>query len=234
MDKRTFLRTSALASGGILAGAGLGFSSTAKALGTDFSLYPLPYSFDALEPYIDASTMEVHYQKHYAGYTTKFNEALAKIGLYGKPVEEIMRKAAHWGDAIRNQGGGYYNHTFFWQILTPAGDNKPSEKILAALTGRFGSLENFEEAFTKAALSVFGSGWAWLIDNNGSLDIVTTPNQDNPLMDIADKKGVPILGLDVWEHAYYLKYQNRRADYIKAFFRVVNWSRVESNLFNRA
>lgn len=231
MDKRTFLRTSALAAGGILAGSQYGLSSVGSVSEVDFRMYPLPFSFDALEPYIDAATMAVHYQKHYAGYTAKFNEAVAKNGLTGKPAEEILRQSSKWGDAIRNQGGGYYNHTFFWQTLAPAGAYKPSERLLTALSNGFGSMENFEEAFTKAALGVFGSGWAWLTEEKGSLAIVATPNQDNPLMDVADHKGKPLLGLDVWEHAYYLKYQNRRAEYIKAFLQLVNWDKVEANLF---
>jgi len=194
-----------------------------------FQLPPLPYAFDALEPHIDAHTMEIHHGKHHAGYTTNLNNAIAGTPLEGMKIEDILANISKHGAAVRNNGGGYYNHNLFWEIMSPDGGGEPSAQtnIAKAITRDFGSFENFKKEFSAAAATRFGSGWAWLCkDNNDKLFITSTPNQDNPLMDVAEKQGTPVLGLDVWEHAYYLNYQNRRPDYISAFFNVINWAEV--------
>ncbi|MGE5393637.1 MAG: superoxide dismutase [Candidatus Saccharibacteria bacterium] len=191
-----------------------------------FELKSLPYAFDALEPYIDAKTMEIHHDKHHGAYTTNLNAAIQGTDLEGKSIEEILKNISAHAVAVRNNGGGFYNHNFFWEIMTPGGAKQPQGDLQKAMDAAFGSYQNFKEAFTKAALTRFGSGWAWLVKQGESLVISSTPNQDNPLMDLADVKGTPILGVDVWEHAYYLKYQNRRPDYLEAFFNVINWDEV--------
>ena len=192
-----------------------------------FSLPDLPYAFDALEPSIDARTMEIHHDKHHAGYTTKLNAALEGTGMQDKPIEDILKNVGSASTAVRNNGGGYYNHSLFWTVMSPNGGGKPSGELAQAIDKAFGSYDGFKEKFSSAAGGQFGSGWAWLIvTNNGELAVTSTPNQDNPLMDVVDKKGTPILGLDVWEHAYYLNYQNRRPDYVSAFFDVINWQEV--------
>jgi Fe-Mn family superoxide dismutase len=191
-----------------------------------FELKNLPYAFDALEPYIDAKTMEIHHDKHHGAYTTNLNAAVQGTGLEGKSIEEILKNISAHPVAVRNNGGGFYNHNFFWEIMTPGGAKQPEGDLKKAMDATFGSYQNFKDAFTKAALTRFGSGWAWLVKQGESLVISSTPNQDNPLMDLADVKGTPILGVDVWEHAYYLKYQNRRPDYLEAFFNVINWDEV--------
>jgi Fe-Mn family superoxide dismutase len=191
-----------------------------------FELKSLPYAFDALEPYIDAKTMEIHHDKHHGAYTTNLNAAVQGTDLEGKSIEEILKNISAHPVAVRNNGGGFYNHNFFWEIMTPGGAKQPEGDLQKAMDAAFGSYQNFKEAFTKAALTRFGSGWAWLVKQGESLVISSTPNQDNPLMDLADVKGTPILGVDVWEHAYYLKYQNRRPDYLEAFFNVINWDEV--------
>ena len=192
-----------------------------------FDFPDLPYSYNALEPYIDAQTMEIHYSKHYKTYHTNFLKAVEDNKLEGKSAEEIFSKVSTYPAAVRNNGGGYYNHKLFWQILAPAKGQQPSGKLLDAINAAFGSFDKFREEFENAAKTQFGSGWAWLVvGSDGKLFVTNTPNQDNPLMDIAAKKGTPILLLDVWEHAYYLKYQNRRPDYISAFWNVVNWEKV--------
>jgi superoxide dismutase, Fe-Mn family len=192
-----------------------------------FELPKLPYGFDALEPYIDARTMEIHYTKHHAAYTNNLNNALKDSALEGKSIEEILNTISKQSAALRNNGGGYYNHNLFWTILAPGGGNKPVGELAEAINKYFGSFESFKEKFNTAALTRFGSGWAWLIKNNkGELSISSSPNQDNPLMDLSDIKGLPILNLDVWEHAYYLKYQNRRNEYIEAFWNLVNWPEI--------
>lgn len=194
-----------------------------------FKLPDLPYAFDALEPHIDARTMEIHHGKHHNGYTTKLNSAIEGTDLEGKSIEAILANVSKHGSAVRNNGGGYYNHCLFWEVMSPDGGGEPSSQmnISKAIDRDFGSFENFKDKFADAAANRFGSGWAWLCtDKNDKLFITSTPNQDNPLMDVADKKGTPILGLDVWEHAYYLNYQNRRPDYISAFFNVINWQEV--------
>ena len=188
-----------------------------------FELAPLPYAHDALEPHIDARTMEIHHGKHHAGYTNNLNAAIAGTDLEGKSIEELVKNHID-SAAIRNNGGGFWNHNLFWNSLSPNGGGSPSGELAAAIDAAFGSLDAFKEAFAKAAATRFGSGWAWLCVNSaGKLEVCSTANQDNPLMPGVGCSGTPILGLDVWEHAYYLNYQNRRPDYISAFWNVVNW-----------
>lgn len=191
-----------------------------------FTLPNLPYSYDALEPHFDARTMEIHHSKHHAAYTSNLNAAIEGTELAGKPIEEILKNISKHPVAVRNNGGGFYNHNLFWEVLSPRGGGKPSGDLMIAINSSFGSFDKFKESFNAAAMSRFGSGWAWLIAANGKMIISSTPNQDNPLMDIAEVKGKPILGIDVWEHAYYLKYQNKRAEYIEAFWNLINWDEV--------
>lgn len=196
-----------------------------------FELPKLGYAYDALEPNFDAQTMEIHYSKHHQGYTNNLNAALEGKEEAEKSIEDILANVSKLGGAVRNNGGGFYNHTIFWENLSPNGGGKPEGELLKAIEESFGSFEKFQEEFNKAAATRFGSGWAWLIKQGDKLVVTSTPNQDNPLMDIAEEKGTVLLGLDVWEHAYYLKYQNRRPDYIKAFWNVVNWN-VVTDRFN--
>ena len=187
---------------------------------------PLPFAYNALEPYIDARTMEIHYDKHHRAYYTNFMSAVKGTPLEGKPLSDIFKTMSKQTDAVRNNGGGYYNHLFFWQNLGK-GTSGPSNELTAALSKAFGSVDKFKETFNNAAKTRFGSGWAWLyLGTDKNLAVASSPNQDNPLMDLSPVKGTPILGLDVWEHAYYLKYQNRRPEYIDAFWNVVNWDTV--------
>lgn len=190
-----------------------------------FELPKLPYAYDALEPHIDARTMEIHHTKHHNAYTTNLNAAIAGTELEGKTIEEILTNLDMTKGAVRNNGGGFYNHNLFWTVMTPNGGGEPTGELAAAITETFGSFENFKDAFAKAGATQFGSGWAWLSVKNGKLEVSGTPNQDNPLMPSING-GTPILGMDVWEHAYYLNYQNRRPDYINAFFNVINWAEV--------
>lgn len=191
-----------------------------------FELPSLPYAFDALEPHIDARTMEIHHGKHHNAYVTNLNAAIAGTDLEGKSLEELM-KVAGATTAVRNNGGGHWNHSLFWQILSPTGGGLPTGDLAAAIDAKFGSFDAFKETFNKAGATRFGSGWAWLcVDTKKELCVCSSPNQDNPLMDVSDCPGTPILGLDVWEHAYYLHYQNRRPDYIAAFWNLVNWEEV--------
>jgi Fe-Mn family superoxide dismutase len=192
-----------------------------------FELPQLPYAYDALEPHFDARTMEIHHSKHHQAYITNLNNAIAGTELEGKSLEELMNVCKD-NTPVRNNGGGHWNHTFFWSILSPNGGGEPTGKIGDAIAKSFGSYENFKVEFTKAATTRFGSGWAWLcLHTDGSLEICSTPNQDNPMMPgLGYCGGQPILGLDVWEHAYYLHYQNRRPDFISAFFNLINWERV--------
>jgi Fe-Mn family superoxide dismutase len=193
-----------------------------------FVLPPLPYAFDALEPYIDKMTMEVHHGRHHQAFINNLNNAVAGTELEGRDILHILANVSKYPAAVRNNAGGHWNHDIFWQIMGPDGGGKPSGALLKAVEERFGSFDSFKEQFNQAAMSVFGSGWAWLIvDAEKKLQITTTPNQDNPLMDVAQKRGMPIFGLDVWEHAYYLKYQNRRVEYVANFWNVVNWKEVE-------
>ena len=191
-----------------------------------FTLPALPYALNALEPHIDARTMEIHHGKHHNAYVTNLNAALAGTEWENKSLEEILANISKLAPAVRNNGGGHWNHSFFWQIMAPNAGGAPTGALAEAINNSFVSFDNFKAEFTKAATTRFGSGWAWLCVTGGKLAVCSTPNQDNPLMDIAECKGTPILGLDVWEHAYYLHYQNRRPDYITAFFNVVNWAEV--------
>ena len=191
-----------------------------------FELPKLPYNYNALEPHIDAKTMEIHHSKHHNGYTNNLNNAISNSDFKDKSIEKIC-SSPDLTDAIRNNGGGYYNHCLFWRIMSPNGGGSPSGKIGEAINETFGSFEKFKDEFSKAAASRFGSGWAWLCDCDGKLEICTTANQDNPLME-GQCGGTPLICLDVWEHAYYLNYQNRRPDYIEAFFNVINWEEINS------
>ncbi|MEM7370611.1 MAG: superoxide dismutase [Bacteroidota bacterium] len=192
-----------------------------------FTLPNLPYAQDALEPHIDARTMGIHHGKHHNGYTNKLNAAIEGTALANQSIEDILAGVSGHSTGVRNNGGGYYNHCLFWEVMSPNGGGEPTGALADAINAAFGSFEGFKDAFSTAAKTRFGSGWAWLIKkHDGSLAVTSTPNQDNPLMDVADDQGSPLLGLDVWEHAYYLNYQNRRPDYVSAFFNVVNWDKV--------
>ena len=194
-----------------------------------FELAPLPYPSNALEPHIDQQTMEIHHGKHHNAYVTNLNNAIKGTELEGKSIEELVATISKHPVAVRNNGGGHWNHSFFWSILSPDGGGEPTGKLAEAITKKFGSFDAFKEEFAKAATTRFGSGWAWLVvTSDGELAVTSTPNQDNPLMDIADQKGTPILGLDVWEHAYYLKYQNKRPDYITAWWNLVDWKGADA------
>ena len=195
-----------------------------------FQLPNLPYAYDALEPHIDARTMEIHHTKHHNGYTTKLNGAVEGTDLAGKSIEDILKNLDMSNKAVRNNGGGFYNHVLFWEVMSPDGGGTPEGALAKAIDAAFGSFDNFKEQFSSAAATRFGSGWAWLcVHPGGKLEICSTPNQDNPLMPGTGCGGHPILGLDVWEHAYYLHYQNRRPDYISEFFNVINWAKVAEN-----
>ena len=192
-----------------------------------FLLPKLPYAYDALEPHIDARTMEIHHSKHHAGYTNNLNNAIAGTDLEGKTIEDILNNLDMTNAAVRNNGGGFYNHDLFWKVMLPNGGGEPTGEVTSAINSAFGSYENFKDVFSKAAATRFGSGWAWLcVHKGGKVEVCSTPNQDNPLMPGVDCGGIPILAIDVWEHAYYLNYQNRRPDYINAFFNVINWEEV--------
>jgi Fe-Mn family superoxide dismutase len=188
-----------------------------------FSLPALPYAPEALEPHIDTATMQIHHGKHHQAYVDNLNKAIAGSEHENKSLLELLASAGSISPAVRNNGGGHWNHSFFWESLTKNGAGRPSGKLAESINAEFGSFEQFKEKFAQAGMTRFGSGWAWLIEQDGKLVVSSTPNQDNPLMDVAEVKGTPILGVDVWEHAYYLKYQNRRADYLAAFWNVINW-----------
>ena len=195
-----------------------------------FTLDPLPYANDALEPNIDAKTMEIHHDKHHQAYVNNLNAAVEGTEMAGKSIEELMATVSTLPTAVRNNGGGHWNHSFFWKTLSGEGGGTPTGELASAIDAKFGSFDAFKDEFKKAAGSRFGSGWAWLIlTDGGDLAVVSTPNQDNPLMDLAETKGTPIIGLDVWEHAYYLKYQNKRPDYVDAYWNVVDWKAAEAN-----
>ena len=191
-----------------------------------FTLAPLPYAHEALEPHIDTLTMQIHHGKHHQAYVDNLNKAIAGTPHENKSIEQLVKEAGSISPAVRNNGGGHWNHTFFWESLAPQAGGEPSGKLGDVIQATFGSYTSFQEKFAAAGMTRFGSGWAWLIVKEGKLEICSTPNQDNPLMDIAETKGTPLLGVDVWEHAYYLKYQNRRADYLTAFWNVINWSAI--------
>lgn len=191
-----------------------------------FTLAPLPYAYEALEPHIDTETMKIHHDKHHQAYVDNLNKAVAGTDNENKSIDELVKVAGSISPAVRNNGGGHWNHTFFWESLQKNEGAKPSGALAAAIDAAFGSFDAFKEKFNAAGTTRFGSGWAWLIVKDGKLEVSSTPNQDNPLMDVAEVKGTPILGCDVWEHAYYLKYQNKRPAYLEAFWNVVNWDKV--------
>ena len=191
-----------------------------------FTLADLPYAYDALEPHIDTQTMQIHHGKHHNAYVDNLNKAIAGTPNENKSIEDLVAAAGSISPAVRNNGGGHWNHSFFWESLAPAAGGFPAGKLAEAINEAFGSFDAFKEKFAAAGMTRFGSGWAWLIKKDGKLEVSSTPNQDNPLMDVAEVKGTPLLGCDVWEHAYYLKYQNKRADYLAAFWNVVNWKKV--------
>ncbi len=236
MDRRRFLYAAGLAfaassinvNGNILENLNRRRNEMAK-----FELPNLPYTYDSLEPYIDKLTMEIHYTKHHNGYVTNLNKAVDGTELAGKTLEEMFKEISKLPVAVRNNGGGHFNHSLFWQIMKNNGGGVPTGKLGNAIVSTFGSFETFKEQFSNAAATRFGSGWAWLVVSDNKLIVSSTPNQDNPLMDVADVKGTPILGLDVWEHAYYLKYQNKRPDYIANWWNVINWDEVASR-FDKA
>ena len=236
--RREFIKTSV--KGSIIAGIGItsvgsflescssSRNVSKQVFKTGFDQIPLPYKYDALENVIDAKTMEIHYTKHAAGYSKNLKEAAEAEGGNGKSVEEILASLSKYSTKMRNNAGGHYNHEMFWQCMRPQqNDNKPEKKLSDAINAHFGSFDNFKQQFNEAASTRFGSGWAWLYSDNKVLKIGSTPNQDNPLMSLSDIKGFPLLGIDVWEHAYYLKYQNKRAEYIENWWKVVNWKYVE-------
>ncbi|MFO7932650.1 MAG: superoxide dismutase [Bacteroidales bacterium] len=241
MNKREFLRTSMIFGAGAALTPHLASScmNTAGANGATASLVltddagkfvqpELGYAYDALVPHIDAMTMELHYSKHHAGYTRKFNDALESENLHSTDIQNIFSRVSTLSDGVRNNGGGYYNHNLFWKFMSPDGGGEPGGEIATAINETFGSFEQFRDLFSSTAGSVFGSGWAWLILNDeGNLQVVSTPNQDNPLMDVTDVNGKPLLNIDVWEHAYYLKYQNERGKYIDAYWNVIDWDFVD-------
>jgi Fe-Mn family superoxide dismutase len=198
-----------------------------------FTLPALPYAPDALEPHIDSQTMQIHHDKHHQAYVDNLNKAIAGSGHENKSLEELIAGAGKISPAVRNNGGGHWNHSFFWELLSPNAGGKPSGKLAEEINSTFGSFEALQEKLNTAGTTRFGSGWAWLIVKDGKLEVTSTPNQDNPLMDVAEVKGKPILGIDVWEHAYYLKYQNKRPDYLKAIWSVINWKKVEEH-FSKA
>ncbi|MGF1635667.1 MAG: superoxide dismutase [Cyclobacteriaceae bacterium] len=237
-SRRTFIKSSMTV--GLYAGIGLPLIASCSqpkkseeeetsADISSFSQEPLPYGYDALEPSIDARTMEIHYTKHHAGYVNNLNKAMEEDSITVSSLEDLLGSVSKYSTAVRNNGGGHYNHQLFWKIMKPGGGEQPGGKLAEAINGSFGSFDQFKDEFSQAASTRFGSGWAWLAEHNGNLVIGSTPNQDNPLMDISEFKGKPLLGIDVWEHAYYLNYQNRRADYIKAFFDIINWEAVAAN-----
>ena len=239
MNKREFLKKSALLGAGALvapsllkscstAGAKESLLASLTPVSEGAFLQPeLGYAFDALEPSIDAMTMELHYGKHHAGYTSKFNAALEQEHIQSQDIGEIFASVSKYGAGVRNNGGGYFNHNLYWKFMSPDGGGEPTGELASALIEAFGSVEEFKKLFSAAAASQFGSGWAWLIlDQEGKLRVTSTPNQDNPLMDVAGVQGTPLLNIDVWEHAYYLNYQNRRTSYIEAYWNVVDWDFV--------
>jgi superoxide dismutase, Fe-Mn family len=196
----------------------------------EFSQVKLPYAYNALEPHIDAQTMEIHYSKHHSAYIKNVNEAITTENIAFTSEKDFFSNASKLSAKAKNNGGGAWNHNFFWQVMKPNGGGAPSGKVAELINASFGTFEKFKEQFTQAAMTRFGSGWAWLVNDNGKVKIGSTPNQDNPLMDVSDIKGAPLLGLDVWEHAYYLKYQNKRNEYVASWWNVVNWDEVAKRL----
>ena len=231
-NRRQFIQTSGKAGMAIVAMPIMSSFVTNNLDITTYQQHPLPYAYNALEPFIDAMTMEIHYTKHAATYATNLKDACVaeKVDTTSLAFADLIKNISHYSPKMRNNAGGHYNHELFWQLMKPAPATAPSRTLADAITKTFGSFDAFKTAFSDAAKTRFGSGWAWLIVKDGKLEVSSTPNQDNPLMDVAEVKGTPILGADVWEHAYYLKYQNRRADYLAAFWNVVNWSVIADRL----
>ena len=233
MNRTDFLRTLAGSTFAVGALGNMAFAESSENIIAEtapFKQAPLPYDFGALEPSIDKLTMEIHYTKHHAAYVKNLNDAVKGTEFEKKSLDEILKTISKAPAPIRNNGGGHWNHTFFWEVMGPKKTAEPVGPVADAIKAQFGTFEKFKEEFTKAATTRFGSGWAWLVAKDGKLTIGSTPNQDNPLMDVSDIKGTPLLALDVWEHAYYLHYQNKRPDYIKAFWDVVNWDKVAQNM----
>jgi Fe-Mn family superoxide dismutase len=226
--RRDFIKSTALAAAAIPVISN--FDLLASPSEGAFTLPPLKYPFEALEPHIDALTMQIHHGKHHQAYVTNLNKAVTEANISTPNLAALMKDVSRYSAAIRNNGGGHFNHTMFWELMTPAGGGEPSGAVSDAINSTFGSFASFKEKFNAAATGRFGSGWAWLVAADGKLSIGSTPNQDNPLMDVAEIKGTPILGIDVWEHAYYLKYQNKRADYVGAWWNVINWAEVNKRL----
>jgi len=231
MKRRTFIRSSVfggalaiLHNSPLLSSTTMTQSKEQKAM--PFTLPELPYAHDALEPYIDKMTMEIHHGKHHAAYVANLNKATENTEWASKSIEEILKNVSKLAPAVRNNGGGHYNHSLFWKWMKKGGGGQPSGELATAIDRDFTSFDKFKEQFSNAGVTRFGSGWAWLIKQEGKLVVASSPNQDNPMMDVAETKGTPILGLDVWEHAYYLKYQNRRPEYVAAFWNIVNWDEV--------
>lgn len=239
MDRKSFIYSTAVIIGGSISNifaSKIGFNlnniNERNNLMGKFELPALSYSYDALEPYIDKATMEIHHTKHHQAYVNNLNKAIEGTELEGKSLDEIFSMMSKLPAAVRNNGGGHWNHDLFWKLMQPGGAKQPEGKLAEAINSAFGSFDDFKKKFSEAAIGRFGSGWAWLIVADGKLVITSTPNQDNPLMDVAEVKGTPILGLDVWEHAYYLKYQNRRPEYVENWWNVVNWN-VVSEYFSK-
>jgi len=236
VDRRGFISAFSLFGAGLTLGMNklefLSNSNGRTSLMANYELPALPYAHDALEPFIDKMTMEIHHGRHHNAYVTNLNKALEGNELLGSSLEDLMKDISKLSPAIRNNGGGHYNHSLFWQVMKPGG-SAPEGKLLDAINAAFTSVEEFKKLFANAAMTRFGSGWAWLSVSGGKLVVTSTPNQDNPLMDVAEVNGTPILGLDVWEHAYYLKYQNKRNEYIDGWWNVVNWNEVAAR-FNKA
>jgi superoxide dismutase, Fe-Mn family len=213
--------------------APMGNPNNVKADSGTFKMIPIPYAYNSLEPYIDSKTMEIHFSKHHLAYTNNLNKAIAGTPMEKMSIEEILSKLEPENKAVRNNAGGYYNHNFYWEIMGPGKGGEPNGKLADAINKDFGSFANFKTQFSEAAAKQFGSGWAWLLtDKTGKLSIISTPNQDNSLMTKLGLNGIPILTIDVWEHAYYLKYQNKRKDYVEAFFHVINWDKVSEKYQN--
>jgi Fe-Mn family superoxide dismutase len=237
MDKRKFLKTSMAGLGGLISYPLYANRKSAHSIkgsrSGEFKLPDLPYPYDALEPYIDTKTLTIHHSKHHAAYTAKFNAAVSEAGITGKNAREILKEVSKYPVSVRNNGGGYLNHKIYWKVMSPNGGGEPQGELLDSINRDFGTFDSFKNEFSDAAKKLFGSGWTWLIVSDGKLKVTSTPNQDNPIMDIAEVRGFPILCIDVWEHAYYLKYQNRRAEYVDAFWNVINWDMV-SEKFKKA
>ncbi len=232
MDRRKFVQESLKITAAAAVGSSLlmkNDSAAASPFALQFAQIALPYAYNALEPHIDAMTMEIHYSKHHAAYIKNVNDAIGAENISYSSEKDFFANASKLSAKARNNGGGAWNHNFFWQVMKPGG-SAPAGKVMDGITGAFGSLDKFKEQFAAAATGRFGSGWAWLVSDGGKLKIGSTPNQDNPMMDMSDLKGTPLLGIDVWEHAYYLKYQNKRADYVASWWNLVNWEEVAKRM----